>query len=227
MAEKQEVSFQHKVEHTVGKFVNRNKMILIITGIALIAIFVGLWIGISVSTNKAEANMGRIDELTEQYATWSALEDVTTPEAVELIDPLKSGLQEFASLKNTSYPSVKANYLLGMIAFKEGDYETAKNQFLSSLEKGKDSYMLSLSLFNLAVTSEQLNDKSAALEYYQRVYDESNGMAAQSAKALFNVGRLHEANSDVELAKAVFQQLSDEYPNSEYAKLASSKLVLL
>ncbi len=229
MADKKEkdVSFQRKVENTVDVFVNRNKMILIITGIALVAIFVGLWIGINVSTNRAEANMGRLDELSEQYTTWVAIEDVTSTEAVELATTLKSDLEGFASSKSTSYPSVKASYLLGLIAFKEGDYDVAKNEFLSSLEKGKKSYIAPLSLFNLAVTSEQLNDASAALDYYQQVYDTTDGGAAQSAKALFNVGRLHDANNDTDLAKAVFQQLSDEYPNSEYAKLAASKLVLL
>ena len=227
MADKKEVSFQHKVENNLSDFVSRNRMILIIIGIALLVILIGLWIGISVSTNNAEANMGRIDELGKQYETWAAMEDMTSTEAVELASTLKNNLQEFATLKNKSYPSVKASYLLGLIAFKEGSYDEAKNQFLASLEKGKDSYFASLSLFNLAVTSEQLNDSKAALDYYQQVYDTTNGNAAQSAKALFNVGRLHEANNDTDLAKAVFQQLSDEYPNSEYAKLAASKLVLL
>jgi len=227
MADKKEVSFQHKVENTLSNFVSRNRMILIITGIALIVILVGLWIGISVSTNNAEANMGRIDELGEQYNTWAAMDDMTSTEAVELASTLKNDLQEFATSKSKSYPSVKASYLLGLMAFKEGSYDEAKNQFLASLEKGKDSYFAPLSLFNLAVTSEQLNDSKAALEYYQQVYDTTDGNAAQSAKALFNVGRLHEANNDTDLAKAVFQQLSDEYPNSEYAKLAASKLVLL
>ena len=227
MADKKEISFQRKVENSVDKFVNKNKMIIMITGIALVAIFVGLWIGISVSANRAEANMGIIDELDQQYTTWAQLEDVSTTEAVELSTTLKNDLAKFASSNSKSYPSVKASYLLGLVAFKEGDWDTAKNEFLSSLEKGKDSYMAPLSLFNLAVTSEQLNDTNAALDYYQRVYDSTNGSAAQSAKALFNVGRLHEANNDIEIAKAVFQQLKDEYPSSEYAKLAASKLVLL
>ncbi len=227
MAENKEVSLQYRVEHTLSSFIHKNKIILIITGIALIAIFVGLWIGISVSNKNAETHMARIDEITEQYTTWAALEDVTSAEAIELSNTLKTDLQKFATMKNTSYPSVKGSYLLGMIAFKEGDFETAKSEFLSASEKGKETYLAPLSLFNVAVTSEHLNDTTGALEYYQRVYDLSNGDAAQSAKALFNVARLHETNNDIELAKAVFQQLKDEYPNSEYGKLASSKLVLL
>ena len=226
MAEKKEISFQYKVENTLASFWNKNRNILFITGIALIAILVIVIISLQVSSNRNEANMGKVDQLSEQYASWVALEDITTGEAVELAATLKTDLLQLAK-NNSSYPSVKAHYLLGLIAFKEGSFDEAKTQFLITLDKGRKSYFASLSLFNLAVTSEQMNDTSGALDYYKQVYDLSNGEAAQSAKALFNVGRIHEENSDIDLAKAVFQQLSDEYPASEYAKLAKSKLVLL
>ncbi len=227
MAEKKELSFQNKVENSLATFWRGNNKIIIIAGITLLVILAGLAIGLSISSKNAETNMGLIDQLGEQYTTWVANEDITTSEAIDQVTTLKTELNSLAKAKNSSYPSVKSSYLLGLIAFKEGSFDEAKNQFLISLDKGKDSYFASLSLFNLAVTSEKLKDNAAALSYYQQVYDLSNGDAAQSAKALFNVGRLHEANNDIDLAKAVFQQVSDEYPSSEYAKLASSRLILL
>jgi tetratricopeptide (TPR) repeat protein len=227
MADKKEPSFQNKVENSLATFLKKNMKAIGITGIALIVILVGLWIGISVTANTHSSLQESIDTLGDQYTQWTALEDLSSDEAVTLSDSLTEELTVLANHKSNVYATVKANYLLGMIEFKLESYDEALQYFLTAAEKGKDSYLSSLSLFNAAVVSEKLDDSVKALEYYQRVYDDSQGKAVEAARALFNVGRLHEESGEVELAKAVLQQLADEFPNSEYAKLAQTKLVLL
>lgn len=227
MADKKEPSFQNKVENTVASFLKRNMKAIIIAGIALVVILVGLWIGIVINNNTHSSLQESIDTLGEQYTEWTASEDLTSDEALTEAESLKEELLQLANHKSSAYATVKANYLLGMIEFKLESYDEALQYFLTAAEKGKDSYLSSLSLFNAAVVSEKLDDSVKALEYYQRVYDDSEGKAVEAARALFNVGRLHEEKGDTDLAKAVFQQLADEYPNSEYAKLAQTKLVIL
>jgi len=227
MADKKEPSFQNRVENSVATFVKKYMKALIITGIALIVILVGLWIGISINASTHSSLQESIDTLSEQYNEWVALEDLSSDEATTEVATLKEGLLDLADRNNDSYAVIKANYLLGLIEFNLESYDTARDYFLTAADNGKDSYLSSLSLFNAAVASEELNDSTKALEYYQRIYDDTEGQAVESARALFNVGRLYEDNGDTELAKAVLQQLADEYPNSEYAKLAQTKLVIL
>ncbi|MDC7246305.1 MAG: tetratricopeptide repeat protein [Sphaerochaetaceae bacterium] len=227
MADKKEPSFQNKVENSVASFVKRNTKAIIITGVALLVILVGLWIGLSVSSSNRSSLQESIDTLGEQYTEWVSMEDLSSEEAADALAVLKEDLTDLAGRTGSSYATVKANYLLGLIETRLESYETALDYFLTAAEKGKDSYLSPLSLFNAAVTSEKLGDTLKALEYYQRVYDDTQGQAAESARALFNVGRLYEESGDIELAEAVLQQLADEYPNSEYAKLAQSRLVIL
>lgn len=216
-----------KIETKFNAFLAGNKKFLIIIAAAIVVAVVGLWIGLTIADNAANAAQLKIDTLQQSYTEWNFLQDKTTDEAVAGKDSLVADLNELAGKGGSSYPVVKANYLLGLLAYEDGSYEQAKGYFDAVASKGADSYLGSLALYNAGVASEQLGDTAKAIEYYQSVYDRFGADAAESPKALFSVARLHEANNNIDLAKAVFQQLADEFSASEYAKLAKSRLVVL
>ena len=72
-----------------------------------------------------------------------------------------------------------------------------------------------------------MGSDTLALEYYTRIIDEYGFTAAESPKALFGQARLQQKMGNLELAKATFQQLADQFPNSEFAKLATNSLAVL
>ncbi len=223
MAEKKEVSFQNRVEDRLALFFRKNKNILIISGAAIVLALVILIIVLSVGESRTVANQQRIDELSAQYDEWS----VSTEESPALPENLVADLTEVAGTKKSAYPALEAEYLLALISADQGNWSEAASHLETVAENGEDTYFASLAQFNLGVVSEENGDDASALAYYQQVYDASNGKAAESARALLSVARLHEAAGDTALASAVLQQLADEYPESEYAKLALSHLVLL
>jgi TolA-binding protein len=221
MAKTDETPKVNKFERNIANFLGSKKNLLIGIAIAIVVVVALLWLGISITEKKATANQVKIDNLQVSFNEWVMEEEFDVP--TNLIAELK----EFAGKKGTSYPIVKANYLLGLISFYQEEFQEAKDLFLIVAEKGKSSYFGSLGLVNAAVASEQLNDNQGALEYYQRLYDRYGSEAAEAPKALFGIARLHETNGDIELAKAILQQLADEFPASEYAKLAQTRLILL
>ncbi|MHC1693333.1 MAG: tol-pal system YbgF family protein [Sphaerochaetaceae bacterium] len=227
MANRKESVSTGKIVNVFNNFLSANKKILIIIGIVLVVALIALWIGLSVSSAIAQKNQLAIDQLQVSYDAWVALEDKNTAEAKASYDELVSALSAMAGKGGAKYPVLKAGYLLGLVYYTNGDYQNALNRFADVAAKGSETYLAPLSLNNCGVTSELLGDTTKALEYYQKVYDTYGNDAAESAKALFSVARIHEANKEIELAKAVFQQLVDEFPASEYAKLAQSRLVLL
>jgi len=227
MANTKESVSTGKIVNVFNNFLSANKKILIIIGIVLVVALIALWIGLSVSSAVAQKNQLAIDQLQISYDTWVALEDKNTAEAKASYDELVSALSALAGKGGAKYPVLKAGYLLGLVHYTNGDYQNALNRFADVAAKGSETYLAPLSLNNCGVTSELLGDTTKALEYYQKVYDTYGNDAAESAKALFSVARIHEANKEIELAKAVFQQLVDEFAASEYAKLAQSRLVLL
>lgn len=222
MAEKKEISFQNRVEDRLTLFLRKNRNVLIISSAAIVLALVILIIVLSVGSSRTEANQQRIDELSVQYDEWVAAE-----EGIALPENLVADLSEVADTKKSAYPALKAEYLLALISADQDQWSDAKAHLETIVSNGSETYLGSLALFNLGIVSEESGDAAAALEYYQEVYDSTGGNAAESARALLSVARLHEANGDNELASAVLQQLADEYPESEYAKLALSHLVLL
>ncbi|MCK9287234.1 MAG: tetratricopeptide repeat protein [Sphaerochaetaceae bacterium] len=226
MAKENEKDISGKVESTLNSFITRHRLVLIIIGVAIVLALIGLWIGLGVSANITEANQLKIDTLQVEYDTWAALEDKTTDEANASLTSLKDDLAEL-SRKGKKYPALKALYLLGMIEFNHEKYQEAHDYFIEASNKAGTSFLASLSLMNAAVCIEMSGDSVKALDMYQAVYDRFGTDAPEAPKALFNVARLHEAANNLELARAIFQQLADEFPSSEYAKLAQSRLVTL
>jgi TolA-binding protein len=180
---------------------------------------------LSVSQNNLQEQFNEIDQLEASYVELQAMG--SDNEAYqETYDELVASLTDLAG-KGSKYPSQKAEYLLGMIAFQDEAYQKAIDSFLSVYSNADGSYLGSLALANAAAAAEELGNDSLALEYYTKIIDEFGFTAAESPKALFGQARLQEKSGNTELAKATFQQLADQFPTSEFAKLAINRVALL
>lgn len=223
MSEKQDKEKVGKFEEGFASLLGRHTDFLIGLGAFIVIVVVALWIGISVSNKNADKNQAAIDALSDDFYGWyNSPSDEALPE--HLVDELTT----LSHKKTSSYPAMKAEYLLGLIALKQDTFDDALDHFTTVAfnKRRAESHLQSLALFNAAVSAEQLGDSALAMEYYQGVYDTYED-APQRSNALFNLARLHESNGQVDLAKALLQQLIDEFEQSEFAKLAQSRLVIL
>lgn len=218
----EEVTRNEKIEQGFTKFIHTYKNLLIWIGVAIVAIILVVWLTIVVVDKNRLKSQVAIDKVEQSYNSWILSDEKDDQEATSI----KEELLELSKKGKSSYPGVKAEYLLGLISYEQKLYDDALEYFLSASERGRKSYFGSLALYNAAVTKETLNDIQGALELYQTVYDRYTFNAAESPKALFSVARIHESNGDIDLAKAILQQLADEFSHSEYAKLAEARLVL-
>jgi TolA-binding protein len=209
----------------LNRFLGKNKKALIIVAIVVIVGLAILGIVFSVNQKNLQTQFNEIDLLEASYVELQAMG--SDDEAYqETYDELVSGLTELAG-KGNKYPNLKAEYLLGMVAFQDKEYQKAVDSFISVYTEANGTYLGSLALANAAAAAEELGNDSLALEYYTKIIDEFGFTAAESPKALFGQARLQEKAGNTELAKATFQQLADQFPTSEYAKLAINRLALL
>ncbi|MFA7128006.1 MAG: tetratricopeptide repeat protein, partial [Sphaerochaeta sp.] len=178
-----------------------------------------------VSKSNLNKQFDLIDQLETTYSEIQAMDSEEEGYQAKY-DDLLAQLTDLAS-KNDKYPALKAEYVLGMISFEKKEYQKAVDSFLAVHAKAEGNYLGSLSLSNAAASAEELGNDSLALEYYTQLIDEFGFTAAESPKALFGQGRLQEKSNNLDLAKATFQQLADQFPSSEYAKLAINRLALL
>ncbi len=220
-----ELTLAERLEGSLNSLLGKNKKIFLIALIVIVVALIGLGIGTSVSKNNLNKQFNLIDELEATYAEIQAM-DSEAADYQSRYDELLAQLSDLAG-KKADYPALKAEYLLGMIAFEKEEYQKALDSFYSVYEKSKETYMGSLSLSNAAAAAEELNDPTLALEYYTKLIDEFGFSAAEAPKALFAQARLQEDGGNKELAKATFQQLADQFPSSEFGKLAQNRIALL
>ena len=220
-----EFTLTERIEGSLNSFLSRNKKIAIIVLAVVVIGLVVLGIVTSVNKKTLHTQFNTLDLLETSYSDLLVMESENEGYQAKY-DELVAGLNDLAS-KGKNYPSLKAQYLLGMIAFNKEEYQKALDSFISTYSNAGKNYLASLALTNAAVSAEELGNDSLALEYYTKVIDEFGLTAAEAPKALFGQARLHEKSGNIELAKATFQQLADQFSTSEFAKIATNRLALL
>lgn len=216
------VTVTEQIEFKTTSFLERNKGVLIIGLAVVVVALIVLLVVHSVRGKQLSKAFDELDKAESRYTELVAM-DNSSDEYKTGIASLKSTLQGFGTGK--SYPALKAQYLLATIAYEEKDYSTAQTGFTDVYGKSKDTYLGALSLLNAAVAAEEGGDEASALANYTKVWDEYGVDCPLSPKALFNQARLQGKQGEGDLAKATYQQLIDQYPSSEYAKLAQTAIL--
>lgn len=219
------LTLAERIEGSLNGFLAKNKKLIIIVAAVIAVTLITLGIVTAVNNKNLQAQFNTIDQLEETYSSLVIL-GVDGEGYQAKYDALVADLNDLAS-KGNKYPSLKANYLLGVMSFEKKDYQKAFDTFVSVYNNAGKNYLASLALTNAAVTAEEMGNDSLALEYFTKVIDVFGFTAAESAKALFGQARLQEKSGNLELAKAIFQQLADQFPTSEFGRLATNRLAFL
>ena len=223
--EKDQLTGAQKVEGALNHFLSKYMKVGIVVLLVLVLALIGLGIGTSVAKKKQQSQFNLIDQLQTSYQELAVMdsEDAAYQAAY---DSLVGDLTDLAA-KSKKDPGLKASYILATIAYEREDYQGALDTFKKVYDGSKQTYLGSLALANAAASAENLGNDTLALEYYTRIIDEYGFTAAESPKALFGQARLQQKMGNLDLAKATFQQLADQFPNSEFAKLATNSLAVL
>lgn len=213
---KPEVSVADKVTGKVTGFYNLHKKTLFIACAAVVVILLAIVIVSAVMTSNTEKAMIRISDLGDRVTAYVSAGESNQEEFDALVSDLN------AEIGKSSYPSIKAAFLLGNLYFDTKDYQNAYTSYVKCYELNTSSYLAPLALVNGAAAAEELGDTDSALELYSKVQDyEISGV---NAKALFNSARINLGKGNTELAKAQLESIVASYSYSEYAALAKNIL---
>lgn len=208
-------------ESRISAFLDKNLKIIGIVSAAIIIVVIIIAIVNASINKKALSNFDALDKAQSAYTTV-----MSNPDSETYDGDLASAVSQFEALVDVDgYVGNKAQYLLAINSFNNEDYQVALDGFLSVKESAKNTYLGSLSLMNAAVCAEQLDQDSKVIEYCQELIDVYSNEAAETPKAMFTLARLYEKQGNSELAQGQFQQLADQFPNSEYGKIAKNSLL--
>lgn len=217
---------EEKILERISDFlINNKKPLLIILAAVVLAIAIVL-VSLSIVNNNKAAMLLEIDSLEARYQNLLQQDDTTDDYSANL-ETLKNDLNILAEKGGSSYPVIKANYLLGSLAAEKENWENAEAYFQKAYEIGTKFYTAPLALINVGVALEEQGKVDEALKTYVKVWDEFGTDSAVGAKALFSQARIYDNQGDSELAKALFNQLIDNFPNSDYSKIAKNQVIYL
>ena len=217
LQKEENLTAEEKMIGKVSSFYEKNRKLIIIVTLVVIVAIIAAIVGIGVSNSVKNNAQIKIASLEQRYGELILEEN---PDYSSLITDLDS------MVKGSSYPSVKAAYLLGLVYYEQKNYASSQSYFEKVYEMNSKVYLAPVALVNAAACAEDQGNTAKALELYNQVssdYPES-GVAA---KAAFNAARINLLQGNIQLAQASFAQLASSYPNSEYGKLAKNLATVL
>ncbi|MGD1822654.1 MAG: tetratricopeptide repeat protein [Pleomorphochaeta sp.] len=209
------------IESRLSTFLNNNSKIIGILAIVIVVVVVAIGIINATMNKRALANFDALDSAQTAYSTVISNQESETYDT-DLVQAV-SQIEELQSI--SGYVGNKATYLLAINEYNNENYQAALDYFLEVKENAKNTYLGSLSLSNAAVCAEQLNQETKVIEYCQELIDTYSNDAAETPRAMFTLARIYESQGNLDLAQGQFQQLADQFPNSEYGKLATNSLL--
>ena len=202
-------------------FIERNKKGFITVLGLLICALIGYIVVISINNKIKDKDLQSIDEITNTLTSGSsALED----SEIELRRTVAiEQLSAFTSRNGIA--GARANMLCADITFQQAKYEESAEFWKLAAKKAKKTYIAPLAYFNLGVCYEELGKiEDAASSYKLAAYNKEFVMRAH---ALFSYSRVMEELGDYANAALSYTDLNDNFPESEWASLAKSRLIAL
>lgn len=233
MAEKvQKESFADKLNASLAK----SSKALIAAVIIVVVAFAAVIVISNVKSSLARKGLEQIDSIT--YALTRESADSNTGDGSEISEDeknakksedkaarQKTALEQLAPLASKSgIVGVRANMLIADIKFEQKNYSEARDAYVKAAE-GKKAYTRALNEFNAAVCSEELGDNDSAVKYYKAASDDNDFVLIDHA--LFSLGRVYEAKSAFDDAKAAYEKLNGLHPSTSWGQMAKSRLIAL
>ena len=212
-----ELTSEQKIVNKLSSFVTKNRLLLIIIAAVIVVGIVAAVVIVNASLNAKIKAQEKVAKLEDRYNIVMASEEQNWDELINELKPLIDG---------STYASVKAAYLLGLVYYEKGDYANAQSSFMQTYNLNKNIYLAPTALSCAAACASDSGDTATALSLYNQIYNDypDSGVAP---RALFNVAMIYLEQGNTQLAQATFAQVADYYPSSEYGLLAKNLVNVL
>jgi tetratricopeptide (TPR) repeat protein len=121
--------------------------------------------------------------------------------------------------------AVRANMLKAELLYRDKKYAEASSAWVAAAEADTKAYTAPTSYLNAGGAAEERDDRASAISYYEKVV--SYGDYPLLTRALFNLGRVKDENSDFTGAAEAYRKLVDEHAEDSWANIAKSRLLQL
>lgn len=205
--------------------IQKYSFILLGSVIAIVLIVSGLLIYNSLQMKNLEKNTQQIESIQEDFENLKNLTDD---------EKLSSATKEIEEKLNILIDDGKKNYVLqralfirATIFFQNEDWDKSIEDFKLLAELFNSSYLAPISIINAAIAFEESGKIDEAIEEYNIVVSNYSSVSPEISNVYFSIGRLYEQKSDKKAALKAYNDLLDNFPNSNWTNLARSRIIYL
>ncbi|MCL2043467.1 MAG: tetratricopeptide repeat protein [Treponema sp.] len=153
-------------------------------------------------------------------------DDVTESEYDSEIEQLLAELEPFAR-RTSGYAGAKAWSIIADIYSNKKEWAGAEAAWVSAAGKSVKSYLEPLAWFNAAITAEEQEKTTEAIDYYTRSINAPAGFLS-APRAQFSIGRLSESLDDKDAAITAYRAVIAGWPQDQvWTNLAHSRIIAL
>jgi tetratricopeptide (TPR) repeat protein len=224
MAAKAEKKESIPVGEMLAGFIQKNRRRIIVGFVTLAVLVGGVIGGYSIRDHIRTRGISQVEVFNERYEALRF--DINESAKAEEITALLAELETFAA-KQSGYPGARAYIIIANIRGDQKNWTEAEQAWTRAANKGTNTYLAPVALFNAAVAAEEQGNLENAIDLYRQTIDYAD-MFPAAARALFSVGRLWEARQDKDAAISAYQELIDKWPGeTAWTSLANSRIIAL
>jgi len=198
--------------------------VLALFGAAILAV-VGVAVGTAIKDSAVKASTARLEKLDADFAAYSSEQDAAKKDALE--KALLASADDIARRGPRLYAAQKAMVYKAKIEESKKDWTEAEKDWLAIASAVPESYLAPVALQGAAVDAEELGSVDRATADYKRLIDKYSANAIGIPHAYFALGRLAEQQKDYAAAMASYQKIVSSWPDDDWTKLATDRIIFL
>ncbi len=218
-APKNEVKFSERL----NDFMHKYRVWFIGFGIVVLASVVVLGIWSVASSSILKNSTIAIEELEKNYQDASA-----TNEGIDSAarDRLIAQSDAIMAKYGKRYAAAKASIIKADVLMASKDLEGAEKAYAASAESYPKSHLAPVALSNAAAVAEDRGDADAALKHLLKA-EASYPNAPGAGRITLSIGRIYESSKQYGKAMEAYARLIASGTDSDWTKLAHTRIILL
>ncbi|MDR0302807.1 MAG: tetratricopeptide repeat protein [Treponema sp.] len=215
---------QTTVTDKINEFIKRNRTGIYIFLGAIVFLFTGLIVYLSLNSYFQRKATAEVEELNSKYIELRLL--LSDDHYNDDVDALIKDLTTFAKGK-TSYAGARAWTIIAQIHSEKKEWPHAEEAWRNAAKAGVKTYLAPVAFFNAAVAAENQGNPEDAIELLEKCVSYKLDFPS-APRAQFSIGRLNEQLGNYSAAAEAYRAVLVNWPNIEiWVNLAQSRLAVI
>ncbi len=186
---------------------------------------IGVAIGTAISDAAVKAATAGLERLDTDYSAYQSEQDAA--KKAELEKALLASIDGLVKKWPHRYAALRAQSYKAKIEEAKKDWASAEKDWLAIAADSPDSYLAPVALQAAASAAEEQGATDRAIADYKKVTEKYGDKTIGIPHAYFSLGRLAEQSKDYAAAMAAYQKLTSTWPDGDWTKLATDRILFL